>query len=238
VVVRLRFRLRTVVLTVFAAVGVAAWGLLGGLAHTPLPEILWEPVGAPIQVRAGDAAFRSLPREGWPIRSYDDPHAVVVVEPGGRVVIALDDERAPRTVANFVRLAEQGFYDGLTFHRVLPGLLAHGGSQDGAGRGGPGWEIDLELHPEMLHARGAVSMSHREDPDTAGSQFFVCLDELPRLDGSYAVFGRVVEGLEVVERLPAGSPNAAEMETLALRAHDAGYPATIRSVRVFSGLPR
>ncbi len=237
-VLRLRFRVRTLVLTALAVAGTAAWALLGGLAHTPLPEILWEPADMPIRVQAGDAAFRSLPRAGWPVRDYSDPHAVVLIEPGVRVVIELDDVRAPRTVENFVRLAEQGFYDGLTFHRVLPGILAHGGSQDGAGRGGPGWEIDLELHPQMSHGRGAVAMAHKADPDTAGSQFFVCLADLPALDGRYAVFGRVVGGLDAVGRLPAGSPNAAEMATAGLRAPGPGYPATIRSVRVFSGLPR
>ncbi len=140
-------------------------------------------------------------------------HPTVVVETGmGTFRIELYAERAPVTVENFVKLVEQGYYDGLIFHRVVEGFVIQGGdplcsSDDPAeearcGQGGPGWSIPLETHPELTHdAAGVVAMARSQDPDSAGSQFYVTLSELPSLDGNYAVFGRVIEGLEVVRAI-------------------------------------
>jgi len=141
----------------------------------------------------------------------DNP--IAVVETGmGTFKIELYAQRAPITVENFVKLVEQGYYDGLIFHRVVEGFVIQGGdpfcSSDDpeeearCGQGGPGWSIPLETHPELTHdAAGVVAMARSQDPDSAGSQFYVTLSELPSLDGNYAVFGRVIEGLEVVREI-------------------------------------
>lgn len=112
-------------------------------------------------------------------------------------------DKAPITAQNFITLAEKGFYDGLTFHRVVPGFVIQGGDPNGDGSGGPGYTIKGEFIPELTHdAAGVVAMARRaNDVDSAGSQFYITLAPQPRLDGSYAVFGRVTEGLDVVMRI-------------------------------------
>ncbi len=122
----------------------------------------------------------------------------------GEIVIELLDGEAPNTVANFVSLARKGFYDGLTFHRVVPGALSQGGCPRGDGTGGPGYEIKCELtgNPHR-HEAGAVSMAHA-GPDTGGSQFFIVHTDQPHLDGQHTVFGHVVEGLPDVLNMSEG----------------------------------
>lgn len=113
----------------------------------------------------------------------------------------LFEERAPRTTANFVSLVEKGFYDGLVFHRVIDGFMIQGGCPQGTGRGGPGYQIDDEFHRELRHdGEGVLSMANA-GPDTGGSQFFVTLAGTPWLDGRHAVFGRVVEGMDVIHEI-------------------------------------
>lgn len=116
----------------------------------------------------------------------------------GRIVVELFEREAPGTVANFVSLARKGFYDGLTFHRVIPGVLSQGGCPRGDGTGGPGYTIPCETagNPHR-HVTGAVSMAHA-GRDTGGSQFFIVHTPQPQLDGQHTVFGKVVEGLSVV----------------------------------------
>ena len=117
--------------------------------------------------------------------------------------IELHEDRAPLTVRNFRRLVDAEFYDGLIFHRVISGFMIQGGCPKGTGTGGPGWNIDCEFHPELRHDdEGILSMANA-GPNTGGSQFFVTLDATPWLDDRHAVFGRVVEGMEVVRAIGA-----------------------------------
>ncbi len=123
---------------------------------------------------------------------------------GGDMVIELYPDAAPNTVANFHALAADGFYDDLTFHRVIPGFVAQGGCPNGTGTGGPGWSIACETkgNPHK-HLEGSLSMAHA-GRDTGGSQFFLVLDPQPHLDGVHTVFGRVVEGLDVLQEIKKG----------------------------------
>jgi len=131
------------------------------------------------------------------------PAAVVGMEKGGEFRIDFYAEDAPKTVENFVTLAKKGFYDGLTFHRVQPGVLVHGGDPRGDGSGGPGYTIKAEVNKQK-HVRGAVAMARLVSPDSAGSQFYIMLAGAGELDGQYAVFGKVTSGMEVVDRIALG----------------------------------
>lgn len=122
----------------------------------------------------------------------------------GTIRLELRGDLMPITVANFVKLAESGFYDGLTFHRVEPNFVIQGGDPQGTGMGGPGYSIKLETHPELKNVRGGIAMARSSHPDSAGSQFYILHRAAPHLDGSYAVFGNVVEGLDVVDAIRVG----------------------------------
>jgi len=118
----------------------------------------------------------------------------------GPVVVELFDDGAPKTVENFRKLSGDGFYDGLTFHRVIPGFMVQGGCPQGTGTGGPGYTFEDEINAHRVE-RGAIAMAN-SGPDTNGSQFFlVTTDEAPWLDGKHTVFGRVVEGMEAVDAI-------------------------------------
>ena len=113
-------------------------------------------------------------------------------------------EIAPKTVDNFVKLVEDGFYDGLIFHRVIPGFMIQGGCPDGTGMGGPGHTIEGEFSAngfknDLRHERGVLSMARAMNPDSAGSQFFIMVENAPHLDGQYASFGKIVEGMDVAD---------------------------------------
>ena len=119
----------------------------------------------------------------------------------GAFTIELLEDRAPKTAQNFIDLAEKGFYDGIIFHRVIPGFMIQGGDPTGTGRGGPGYTIPDEFHPELRHTEdGFLSMAN-SGPNTGGSQFFITLDATPWLDGKHAIFGKVVDGLDVVRSI-------------------------------------
>lgn len=122
----------------------------------------------------------------------------------GDIIIELFEQEAPGTVENFVSLIKKGFYDGLTFHRVIPGFVAQGGCPVGTGVGGPGYTIPCETkgNPHK-HERGALSMAHR-GPNTGGSQFFIVYEPQPHLDGVHTVFGKVVDGMNVVDGIQPG----------------------------------
>lgn len=120
----------------------------------------------------------------------------------GKIVIEFFDKDAPNTVANFEKLANSGFYNGLTFHRVISGFVAQGGCPNGNGAGGPGYTIDCEINPNK-HERGSLSMAHR-GPNTGGSQFFIVFEPQPHLDGVHTVFGKVIEGMDLVDQINAG----------------------------------
>jgi cyclophilin family peptidyl-prolyl cis-trans isomerase len=129
----------------------------------------------------------------------------------GDLVLELFENEAPETVGNFVSLVENGFYDGVTFHRVLPGFMAQGGCPEGTGQGGPGYTIYCECHqPDYRkHFRGSISMAHA-GRDTGGSQFFLTFLPTPHLNGRHTVFGRVVEGLDVLPKLQRRDPDKPE----------------------------
>lgn len=130
--------------------------------------------------------------------------ALITMENGNQIELELFDQEAPGTVANFEKLANEGFYDGLTFHRVIPGFVAQGGCPYGTGTGGPGYTIKCETagNPHK-HLRGSLSMAHA-GKDTGGSQFFICYDSFPYLDGVHTVFGRVTSGMEHVDAIKQG----------------------------------
>ena len=129
---------------------------------------------------------------------------VIEMENGATMSGELYEDIAPKSVENFVELCEKGFYDGLIFHRVIPGFMIQGGCPNGNGTGGPGYTIKGEfamngVKNDLKHTTGVLSMARTMVPDSAGSQFFVMVADAPHLDGNYAAFGHVVEGLEVVD---------------------------------------
>lgn len=135
-----------------------------------------------------------------------NPVAVIEMEDGGTIKIELDPQNAPNTVKNFIYLAEKGFYDGLIFHRVIDGFMIQGGCPEGRGTGGPGYSIRGEFAAnghdnKLVHDRGVISMARSQPFDSAGSQFFITVEAASHLDGQYAAFGRVIEGMEEVDRI-------------------------------------
>jgi peptidylprolyl isomerase/peptidyl-prolyl cis-trans isomerase B (cyclophilin B) len=127
----------------------------------------------------------------------------IELEKGGTITIEFYPDSAPNTVANFEKLANEGFYNGLTFHRVEPGFVIQGGDPDGNGTGGPGYKIKAEFNSRK-HIVGTVAMARSSDPNSAGSQFYICLGPAPFLDGSYTVFGQVISGQEFVNGVRRG----------------------------------
>ncbi|HIR35549.1 MAG TPA: peptidylprolyl isomerase [Candidatus Faecimorpha stercoravium] len=130
----------------------------------------------------------------------------IIMANGKKIKIELYPDTAPITVENFIKLVRDGFYDGLTFHRVIPGFMIQGGCPNGTGTGGPGWHIKGEfasngVENPLKHTRGVISMARAMDPDSAGSQFFIMHQDAPHLDGQYAAFGKVVEGMDVVDEI-------------------------------------
>ena len=136
-----------------------------------------------------------------------NPIVTIEMENGGVIKAELYPEIAPNTVANFVVLAASGFYDGLIFHRVIPGFMIQGGDPQGTGMGGPGYSIKGEFarngfrQNNLRHTRGVLSMARSMMPNSAGSQFFIMHANAPHLDGDYAGFGKVIEGMDVVDRI-------------------------------------
>ena len=131
---------------------------------------------------------------------------VFEMKDGGKIEIELDDKAAPKAAANFRKLVSEGFYNGLTFHRVIPGFMIQGGDPKGNGTGGPGYTIEGEfesngVHNPLKHTRGVISMARSADPNSAGSQFFIMHADSPHLDGNYAAFGKVVSGMDEVDRI-------------------------------------
>ena len=131
---------------------------------------------------------------------------LITMENGKEIKLELYPEKAPETVKNFEKLVNDKFYDGLIFHRVIEGFMIQGGCPQGTGMGGPGWHIKGEFAAngfanDLKHDRGVISMARAMDPDSAGSQFFIMHQKAPHLDGQYAAFGRVVEGMDVVDEI-------------------------------------
>ena len=133
----------------------------------------------------------------------------IELETGAVMEFELYPDVAPQSVSNFVKLAESKFYDGVVFHRIVPGFVIQGGDPTGTGPGGPGWTIPGEFAAngfknDLKHERGVLSWARTSDPDSAGSQFFIMVDDAPYLDGQYAAFGRLTSGLDVVDQIVAG----------------------------------
>ena len=122
----------------------------------------------------------------------------------GTIKAELYVKQAPITTKNFIDLANSGFYNGLAFHRVEPGFVVQGGDPNGDGTGGSGKTIPLEINPELKHVKGALAMARTQDPNSATSQFYITLAETPFLDGQYAVFGKVIQGIDVVGKIKVG----------------------------------
>ena len=136
------------------------------------------------------------------------PIVTITMENDDQIKLELYPEIAPNTVANFISLADKGFYDGLIFHRVIPGFMIQGGDPLGNGTGGPGYAIKGEFSSngfqnDLKHERGVISMARSSDPNSAGSQFFIMVEDSPQLNGEYAAFGKVIEGMETVDEIVA-----------------------------------
>ena len=142
------------------------------------------------------------------------PVATIKVKDFGTIKAELYPDKAPNTVNNFISLANSGFYDGLIFHRVIEGFMNQGGDPDGVGTGGPGYSIKGEFsnngytNNDLKHTAGVLSMARANDPDSAGSQFFIMAEEASYLDGDYAAFGKVIEGMDVVEAINSVETNS------------------------------
>ena len=122
----------------------------------------------------------------------------------GTIELELAADKAPLTVANFANLAQRGYFDGLTFHRVVPGFVIQGGDPDGRGTGGPGYRFEDEFSPELRHASAGILSMANAGPGTNGSQFFITLSATPHLDGKHSVFGHVTKGMDVVQHIQQG----------------------------------
>ena len=131
------------------------------------------------------------------------PTAVIEMAAGSEIVIELYPEDAPKTVESFITLSKKGFYNGLSFHRVVPGFVVQGGDPKGDGTGGPGYKLPAEFN-KRKHLRGAVAMARSQDPNSAGSQFYICFQPAPHLDNQYTIFGQVVRGMEAVDQIKVG----------------------------------
>lgn len=140
---------------------------------------------------------------------------IIELENGKKIEIELDEKNAPGTTANFKSLVSKGFYDGLIFHRVIPGFMIQGGCPQGTGTGGPGYGIKGEfsangVNNPLKHVRGVISMARSQMKDSAGSQFFLMHADAPSLDGQYAAFGKVVSGMDAVDEIAATETGAAD----------------------------
>jgi peptidyl-prolyl cis-trans isomerase B (cyclophilin B) len=142
--------------------------------------------------------------------------AIIEINKFGTIEVELYKDVAPITVDNFIKLVNKGFYNGLTFHRIIKGFMIQGGCPKGNGTGGPGYSIKGEflangVNNPLKHTRGVISMARAMDPDSAGSQFFIMHKDAPHLDGQYAAFGKVVSGIEVVDAVASVPTNFYDM---------------------------
>jgi len=135
-------------------------------------------------------------------RPYKTDNPVVeIASTLGKIAVELFPKEAPDTVANFLKLVEKGYYDGVLFHRVIPKFMVQTGDPTGTGRGGPGWTILDEFHPKLKHNKAGILSMANAGPDTGGSQFFITLAATPHLDNRHAIFGQVIEGQDIVVKI-------------------------------------
>lgn len=167
--------------------------------------VLITPVSASSDSATNDnkyAPFSTAPKPGD--KTVPQGKHVKIETEHGEMIIELYPDVAPNHVASFKALIAKGYYDGLIFHRVIPNFMAQGGDPSGTGRGGPGYTIKAEFN-DRKHLRGTLSMARTHDPDSAGSQFFICFVPYPSLDGQYTVFGQVTQGLDVLDKIKPGA---------------------------------
>ena len=142
----------------------------------------------------------------------ENPVVTIEMQNGDLIKAELYPDIAPNTVRNFISLIQKGFYDGLIFHRVIPGFMIQGGDPEGSGMGGPGYKIKGEFSAngfanDLSHTRGVLSMARSQNPNSAGSQFFIMVADSPHLNGQYASFGKVLEGMEAVDKIVSTKRN-------------------------------
>ncbi len=166
-----------------------------------------------------------------------NPKVTITMENNNTIEIELYPEVAPNTVNNFISLVQSGFYDGLIFHRVIPGFVIQGGCPKGTGTGGPGYQIKGEFSSNgftnnLKHTKGVISMARSQHPDSAGSQFFLMMGNSSHLDGAYAAFGKVTSGLEETGRIVAVQTDFSDkprepqvMKKVTVETFDVNYPA-------------
>ena len=159
------------------------------------------------------------------------------MQDGGVIDLELDAQAAPITVENFLKLVNDGFYDGLTFHRIIPGFMIQGGCPNGNGMGGHGYSIKGEfthngVKNDLKHDRGVLSMARAMHPNSAGSQFFIMVEKAPHLDGEYAAFGKVIEGMEVADAIVSADRDRMDkprqdqrMKSVTVETFGVDYPA-------------
>ena len=151
--------------------------------------------------RKGEEDSKLLDKAWNELTEGDMETMIAVIETNmGMIKLKFYPDVAPNHCRNFIRLAKDGFYDNLIFHRVIKGFMIQGGCPQGTGMGGPGWNVDAEFS-QRKHLKGTLSMARSADPNSAGSQFFICLEPQPGLDGQYSVFGQVIEGQDVVDKI-------------------------------------
>jgi peptidylprolyl isomerase len=198
----------------------AAFATDGSGSPTEIPQIITPPPETPAgencPAPSGDAPEADVTKQyaTEPELTIDPAktYTAVIHTVRGDITINLRPDLAPRHVNSFVFLAREGYFNGVTFHRVIPGFVAQTGDPTGGGSGGPGYQIPLEATTEVLYQRGTVGMARTSDPNSAGSQFFINYTATPSLDGQYTIFGEVTAGMEVVDcitpRDPSVNPNA------------------------------
>lgn len=186
-------------------VGLIVWSLVGCQPNATADNT------APVQQTQKDTQ-ETAKMDNQEAPQSDFAYVKMTIKDKGAIVIELNLKESPKTCENFLKLVKEGFYDGIRFHRVVPKFVAQAGDPQSKtmdlndprmGTGGPGYTIKFEPN-NLKHKRGALGMARTPDPDSAGSQFYICLEDLPQLDGNYVVFGRVVEGMDVVDRIVKG----------------------------------
>lgn len=170
------------------------------------------------------------------VQTDENPIVTITLADGSEIKAELYPDVAPNTVNNFIALSEDGFYDGVIFHRVIEGFVLQGGDPTGTGTGGPGYSIKGEFESngfenDLKHERGVLSMARSRQPDSAGSQFFIIHQDAPHLDGKYAAFGKVIEGMDVVDRIASVETDRNDkpkeeqkMKKVRVETHGVDYP--------------
>ncbi|MFV8830552.1 peptidylprolyl isomerase [Alkalihalobacterium sp. APHAB7] len=225
---RNQFNLKRLILTMIIVALTAFIVACGTGTEAPTDDVADQKNGAE-EIEAEDEVVKQA-------RSEENPIVTITMENDEQIIIELFPSIAPNTVTNFVSLIEDGFYDGVIFHRVIPGFMIQGGDPEGTGSGGPGYSIPGEFNANnfnnpLPHERGVISMARTNDPNSAGSQFFIMHDHSPHLDGNYAAFGKVIEGMAIVDNIAVvetrgeAPKEEQRMKTVTVETHGIEYGA-------------